>query len=67
MNYKKKWYIIQSLSGIENKVAELIKKHIKIHNVQNMFGKIMIPTEEVIEIKNGKKKKVKINFFQDIY
>lgn len=67
MNYEKKWYVIQSFSGLENKVADLIKKHIKINNVQKMFGEIMIPTEEVIEIKNGKKKKVKINFFQDIY
>lgn len=67
MKQKKEWYVIQSFSGLENKVAELIKKHIKINNVQDMFEKIMIPTEEVIEIKNGKKKRVKINFFQDIY
>lgn len=64
---KKKWYVIQSFSGFENKVADLIKKHIKMNNVQNMFEKIMIPTEEVIEIKNGKKKKVITNFFLDIF
>lgn len=67
MNNKKEWYVIQSFSGLENKAAELIKKHIKINNVQDMFGDIMIPTEDVIEIKCGKKKKAKINFFQGIY
>ncbi|CAL4318008.1 Transcription termination/antitermination protein NusG [Buchnera aphidicola (Chaitophorus sp. 3695)] len=60
---KKKWYAIQIYSGFENKVAQSIKDHIKQKNIQDIFGKIMIPSEEVIEIKKGKRKQSEYKFF----
>lgn len=60
---KKKWYVIQSLSGFENRVAESIQEKIKLKKLENIFGKIMIPSEEVIEIKKGKRIKSEYKFF----
>ncbi|CAL4318017.1 transcription termination/antitermination protein NusG [Buchnera aphidicola] len=60
---KKKWYVLQSISGMEEKVVDSIKTSIKEKNLSNMFGKIMIPSEKVIEIKKGKKKKSEYKFF----
>lgn len=61
--YKKKWYVIQATSGCEEKILKTIKKHIKINKIEKFFGKILIPSEKVIEIKNGKKKNSINKFF----
>lgn len=60
---KKRWYVIQAFSGFESKVAQSLKKHIKLYKMENFFGNIMIPTEEVIEIRNGQRKKSERKFF----
>lgn len=62
-NKKKRWYVFQTFSGFENKVAQSLKDHIKLHNMQNFFENILIPTEEVVEIKNGKRRKSERRFF----
>lgn len=51
----KKWYIIQTVSGHENKVKESIQEKIIQLNLNSFFGKILIPTEDIVEIKSGKK------------
>lgn len=60
---KKYWYIIQTFSGFENKVAQSLIEHIKIHKMEKYFDKIMIPTEEILEIKRGNKRKSEKKFF----
>ncbi|BBI01051.1 transcription antitermination protein [Buchnera aphidicola (Nipponaphis monzeni)] len=60
---KKKWYVLQSFSGFEIKVAQSIREYIKINKMENIFGKVMVPTEEVIEIRGGQKRKSEYKFF----
>ncbi|HIH2763926.1 MAG TPA: transcription termination/antitermination protein NusG [Candidatus Azoamicus sp.] len=54
-NKLKKWYIIQTVSGHETKVKEQLQEKILHQNLNIFFGKILIPTEDIIEIKAGKK------------
>lgn len=51
----KNWYIIHSYSGFENKVAESIRVHADAFGYLSRIGQILIPTEEVFELRNGKK------------
>ncbi|WP_367670685.1 transcription termination/antitermination protein NusG [Sodalis-like secondary symbiont of Drepanosiphum platanoidis] len=60
---KKKWYVIQVFSGFEGRVAQSLKEHIKLNKMENMFGQILIPTEEIIEIRAGQKRKSERKFF----
>ncbi len=52
---KKKWYIIHTYSGFERKVAEGLMNRVQAYGLQGKIGQILIPTEDVIEIKGGKK------------
>jgi transcription termination/antitermination protein NusG len=51
----KNWYIIHAYSGFENKVAESLKTRAQAFGFAERVGQILIPTEEVIELRNGKK------------
>lgn len=51
----KKWYIIHTYSGFERKVAESLMSRIQVHALQDEIGQILIPTEDVVEMKGGKK------------
>ncbi len=51
----KNWYIIHTYSGFEKKVAETLKSRIDAERLSERFGEIMIPTEDVIEMRHGKK------------
>lgn len=51
----KQWYIIHSYSGFEQKVAESLRTRAEAFGFAHKLGQIMIPTEEVIELRNGKK------------
>ncbi len=51
----KSWYIIHSYSGFERKVAETLKSRIDAAGLAEKFGQIMVPTEDVIEMRGGKK------------
>lgn len=51
----KHWYIIHSYSGFENKVAESLRSRAEAFGFSARIGQILIPTEEVFELKNGKK------------
>jgi len=51
----KNWYIIHSYSGFEKKVAETLRSRVDAAGLSQQFGEIMIPTEEVIEMRGGKK------------
>ena len=56
VNESYKWYIIHAYSGFERKVKESLEGRIQAYGLQNKIGRIMIPTEPVTEIVNGKKK-----------
>ncbi len=51
----KKWYVVRSVSGKENKVKEYIESEISRLNLQDYIEQILVPTEKVIQIRNGKK------------
>ncbi len=51
----KNWYIIHTYSGFEKKVAETLKSRIEAGGLSPQFGEVMIPTEDVIEMRGGKK------------
>src|ERR1700722_11308221 len=51
----KKWFIIHTYSGFENKVSESLKTRADAFGFADKIGQILIPTEEVVELRNGKK------------
>lgn len=59
----KRWYVVQVRSGFELKAKCSIEKKIFEKNFGDFFGRVLIPTEEVVELKFGKKKKSEKKFF----
>ena len=51
----KKWYVIRSVSGKENKIKEYIESEIVRLNLQDFIEQILVPTENVVQIRDGKK------------
>jgi len=51
----KNWYILHTYSGFEKKVAETLRSQIAHEGLSGQFGEIMVPTEDVIEMRQGKK------------
>jgi transcriptional antiterminator NusG len=58
VNANYKWYIIHAYSGFERKVKESLEGRIQAFGLQNRIGRIMIPTEPVTELFNGKKRTI---------
>jgi transcription termination/antitermination protein NusG len=50
-----KWYVIHTYSGFENKVKASLEQRIREHHLEGLFSEIFIPTEEVVDIRKGKK------------
>ncbi len=59
----KRWYVVHAYSGYEKKVQATLKERIERHNMQDQFGDIMVPTEEVVEMRSGQKRKSERKFF----
>lgn len=57
-NERFKWYIIHAYSGFERKVKESIEGRVQAFGLQNKIGRVMIPTEPVTEVINGKKRTI---------
>jgi transcriptional antiterminator NusG len=55
MDMAKNWYIIHSYSGFERKVAETLKSRAEAAGLAESFGEVLIPTEDVVEMRQGKK------------
>ena len=51
----KKWYVVQAYSGYEKSVQKTLIERIVREEMDDYFGQILVPVEEVIDIKNGKK------------
>lgn len=60
---KKRWYVIQTFSGFESRVTQSLKEYIKLNKMEDKFGEIMVPTEEVMEIRGGFRRKSERKFF----
>ncbi len=58
-----RWYVIQAFSGYEKKVRQSLQEHIDRNNMQEFFGDILVPTEEVVEMKAGQKRTSERKFF----
>lgn len=58
-----RWYIIHAHSGFEKKVANSIKEHAAQQGLSDMFEDVVVPTEEVVEVRRGKKTNAERKFF----
>ncbi|MGS2724330.1 transcription termination/antitermination protein NusG [Porticoccus sp. GXU_MW_L64] len=59
----KRWYVVHAYSGYEKKVAGSLKERIELHGMQEQFGEVLVPTEEVVEMRGGQKRKSERKFF----
>ena len=57
------WYVIQAYSGYEQKVKAALQERIVLNNLSEKFGEILIPTEQIVELKSGTKKTTERKFF----
>lgn len=62
-NPKLRWYVVQAFSGYEGRVQKTLLEHIEIQGLQDKFGEILVPTEEVVEMRAGQKRKSSRKFF----
>ena len=58
-----KWYVVHAYSGMEKAVERNIIERIQRVGMQDKFGRILVPTEEVVEVKNGVKRTTERKFF----
>jgi len=59
----KRWYVVHAYSGFEKSVQRALIERIARANMQDKFGQILVPVEEVIEMKSGQKKSVRAEIF----
>jgi transcriptional antiterminator NusG len=60
---EKKWYVLRTIGGKEKKVKEYIESEVSHLNLENYISQVLIPTEKVFQIRNGKKISKERNFF----
>jgi transcriptional antiterminator NusG len=60
---EKKWYVLRAIGGKEKKVKEYIESEISRLNLSELISQVLIPTEKVYQIRNGKKISKERNFF----
>lgn len=60
---KKRWYVVHAYSGFENFVRQAILERITLDKMEEKFGEILVPTEEVVELRGGQKRKSERKFF----
>jgi transcriptional antiterminator NusG len=59
----KRWYVVHAYSGYEKKVSVALKERIELNDMQEFFGEVLVPTEEVVEMRAGQKRKSERKFF----
>jgi len=59
----KRWYVVHAYSGYEKKVAAALKERIELNEMEDLFGDVLVPTEEVVEMRGGQKRKSERKFF----
>ncbi len=58
-----RWYVVHAYSGFENQVKRSLSERVKLSGLDDMFGDVMVPTEEVVEMRDGQKRKSDRKFF----
>jgi transcriptional antiterminator NusG len=59
----KRWYVVHAYSGMEKSVARALKDRVERAGMQDKFGQILVPTEEVVEMRNGQRTITERRFF----
>ena len=57
------WYVVHTYSGYENKAKAALEERVRMHDLEDRIAQVLVPTEEVVEVKNGKKRQVTRKFF----
>jgi transcriptional antiterminator NusG len=57
------WYVVHAYSNYEHKVKESLKERVKRYGLEEKFGEILVPTEEVVEMREGQRRKSERKFF----
>ncbi len=58
-----RWYVVHAYSGYEKRVMNSLKEQIEFKGMHDLFGEVLVPTEEVIEMREGKKRKSERKFY----
>lgn len=58
-----RWYVVHAYSGFENQVKRSLEERIRRYGMEDKFGQILVPTEEVVEMKEGQKRRSERKFF----
>ena len=58
-----RWYVVHAYSNFENKVKQALEDRIKREGLEQFFGKILVPTEEIVEMRMGQQRKSERKFF----
>jgi transcriptional antiterminator NusG len=59
----KRWYVVHAYSGFEHQVARTLKDRVARAGMQDKFGDVLVPTEEVVEMRGGQKRRSERKFF----
>lgn len=59
----KRWYVVHAYSGFEKSVAQALRDRIVRNDMQEKFGDVLVPTEEVVEMRSGQKRRSERKFF----
>ena len=59
----KRWYVVHAYSGFEHQVAKSLRERIVRAGMEDKFGDVLVPTEEVVEMRGGQKRKSERKFF----
>ncbi len=57
------WYVVHTYSGYEQKAKKALEERVRQHNVEQFFGDVLVPQENVVEVKKGVKRTTKRQFF----
>lgn len=58
-----KWYVVHAYSGHEDRVMNSLRERVERYDMTDQFGEILVPTEEVVEMRGGEKKRSERKFF----
>ena len=59
----KRWYVVHAYSGYEKQVMKALQERISLSGLEEKFGEILVPSEEVVEMRAGKKRRSERKFF----
>jgi transcriptional antiterminator NusG len=60
---QKRWYVVHAYSGYERKVKQALEERIALSESKDLFGQVLVPTEEVVEMRAGQKRRSERKFF----